>query len=129
MSKITHIESIRRRNASCAQKVEQLLGWSTDQYTEFLYEQGMQYIELHYPNDSVALSMAQHKEFWSWWKLHWLRRDRVFIGMTDLLFIGELEPYYKDLHDPKAIQFRIHSKALENTYEEMIENLLKTLLK
>lgn len=129
MSKLSHIESIRRRNASFEQKVEQLLGWTTEQYTEFLYEQGMEYLELHYPKDSVAISMAEYKEFWSWWRMHWIRRDKVFIEMTDLLFPHELEAYYKDLHDPKAMQFRIHSKALENTYEEMVDNLLKSLLK
>lgn len=137
--KTTHIEKVRVELATVKMQAQNVLGWDDLQYGQFQEEMGRKYLEhfgsvtstLREPqctapvDDPFLEEITRSKTFWSWWRLHWLERDREFIEISCLLRTGEMEPYYRDLHQPGSVAFRPHSKILEDTYTQMMHKLVK----
>lgn len=125
MNKLTHIEKIRRDNAALKMQVQNLLGWDDMQYSSFQMDMGMEYLRQVFGDAPMVDAIPSHREFWSWWRMHWGKRDREFLEVSDMLFNDELEAYYRDLHCPGTIVFFPHSGILEATYSEMMHGLIK----
>jgi DNA-binding LytR/AlgR family response regulator len=121
----THINRVRQITANVKMQVQNLLGWDDMQYAAFQEAQGYAYLNSLFANAPLADHIPEHKEYWSWWKLHWLRRDREFLDMAGLLFPGEYQTYYEELHTPDTLAFRPHAAILERTYTAMIHQLTK----
>lgn len=128
--KITNIERMRQEHATVRTQVLNLIGWDELQYGLFQEEMGKEFLRSWF-GDGVPLvdDLPNHKEFWSWWKLHWVKRDREFLEMSGLLFPHELQDYYRETHDPHGVQFYPHGSILEATYEAMIHRLIKAAVK
>ena len=129
IKRTSHIERIRRQHAQLKIQVQNLLGWNDSQYAAFQEEQGLHYLRRQFGGAALINEVPKHKEFWSWWRLHWVRRDSEFLDMSGMLFPHEYEQYYRDLHRPGSVQFRPHAAILENTYKKMIHNLVKQAVK
>ena len=123
--KLSHIEKIRRDNAALKAEVQNLLGWDDYKYASFQMDMGMEYLRQAFGDATLVDAIPSHKAFWSWWRMHWVKRDREFLEVSGLLFKGEMEEYYRDLHQPGSIVFFPHSGILEATYSEMMHGLIK----
>lgn len=130
MNKLSHIETVRKEQALIKMQVQNLLGWDDMQYASFQEEMGLVYLrKLFGEGTPMIQEVPSHKGFWSWWKMHWLKRDREFLDMAGLLFRDEVLPYYEDLHHPAGIAFTPHRAILEKTYHGMIHKLVKEVVK
>jgi len=123
---MTYIQKVRQGNAAIKMQVQNLLGWDDLQYATFQQEQGYAYLRAQFDIDTPLVDrIPEHKEYWSWWRLHWIKRDREFLDMSNMLFKSEMEEYYRQLHDPESMAFWPHAAILEETYTEMIHQLVK----
>jgi len=129
MKVITHIETIRMRNTSVVKEVKGLLKWSDLTFAGFQMKMGEEYVKHQFGDDELASQIPNYKEFWSWWKLHWVKRDLDFLDIANMLFENELEEHYRKMHDPYSILFKPHHHLLENTYCAMLHEITKNLLK
>lgn len=125
MTKISHIERIRRENAAVKTQVLNLLGWDELAFAEFQEAAGLEYLKIQFGSIQIAADLPSHKAFWSWWLMHWKRRDQEFLEMSGLLFRDELEDYYRELHNPNGVPFHPHSVIMEETYSAMMHHLVK----
>jgi hypothetical protein len=126
MNKVTHIEKVRRENAAVRTQVMNLLGWDEMRYAEYQEQMGRAYLrDMFGEGTPLVDDIPNHRAYWSWWKQHWGRRDREFMEMSGMLFPHEMEPYYLDLHSPEGMAFRPHAAVLDDTYREMVHNLVK----
>ena len=123
--KSTHINRMRTETALVKQRVQELLGWDDHQYGAFQEKMGLSYLDYHYGHAPLISRIPMHKEFWTWWRLHWLRRDREFVEMSSMVFSEEMEGYYRDQHDPAVIVHTPQGVILKNTYSTMIHELVK----
>lgn len=124
--KLSYIEKVRQENASIQMQVMNLLGWDELRYASYQEEMGRLYLRSMFGQGTPLVDdIPNHREFWSWWKLHWIRRDREFLEMSSMLFKHEQEHYYNDLHHPDGMHFTPHAILMEATYEKMIHKLIK----
>lgn len=142
------IDKIRSEMAIQKMEVSNLLGWTDMQYAEFQEEMGIEYIkteltpknppvsplgrgESHRNEEvpSLAMELVKFKEFWSWWRLQWMRRDEEFLEMSTSLFPTEYEEYYRELHQPDSMLFRPHTDVMRSTYNQMVHRLVKNTLR
>lgn len=121
-------------------EVSNLLGWTDMQYAEFQEEMGIEYIKTELTpktlpqaqgdtSPSLAMELVKFKEFWSWWRLQWMRRDEEFLEMSTSLFPTEYEEYYRELHQPDSMLFRPHTDVMRSTYNQMVHRLVKNTLR
>jgi len=127
--KTIHIQRIRQENASIKTQVLNLLGWDEMAFTEFQQNAGFEYLQEMFGDLELAADLPYHKAFWSWWLMHWTKRDREFLELSGLLFQNELESFYRDLHNPISIPFQPHGIIMEETYSSMMHKLVKEVTK
>lgn len=124
----THVQKTREQLSMVALQVQNILRWDALKYASYQEEQGIAYLnhefgELGWPKDLV-----NYKAFWSWWRMHWLRRDREFLDMQNYFrSTEEAQDYYQDLHHPSGINFRPHKAQMESTYKLQIHRLIKSI--
>ena len=134
------IDKIRSEMAIQKMEVSNLLGWTDMQYAEFQEEMGIEYIKTELTpktlpqaqgdtSPSLAMELVKFKEFWSWWRLQWMRRDEEFLEMSTSLFPTEYEEYYRELHQPDSMLFRPHTDVMRSTYNQMVHRLVKNTLR
>lgn len=124
--KSTQADIVRSKMAEKQMIVLNLLGWTDIQFARFQENAGIMYLkeEFDISNDLVQ-ELTKHKEFWSWWRLQWMRRDTEFIEMSSILFPQEYEDYYRSLHKPSSVVFRPHRDLIRHTYLQMVHDLVK----
>lgn len=89
-----------------------LLQWSEEQYSTYLYETGLAYLEAYFGKDQEAANkLSGRRQFWSWFKNHWTFRDQSFCE-TFLLdeetpLQAKLEIYY-GLHNAGILACEIY---------------------
>lgn len=126
----THVESLRHQLAATKQQVLKLLGWSILKYAQFMEAQGIAYLHHAFGTECPLIDrVPEHKEFWSWWKLHWMKREQEFLELSTMLFPSELESYYTELHQPQNIKHTPQAEILEASYEKMMHGLVKSVSK
>lgn len=127
--KQTHIETVRQRNAAVRMQVLNLLGWDDMRYAQFQEQMGLAWVEAKLTDTYIASEIVKHREFWSWWRMHWVRRDMEFVDMASYLFPSEIEEYYLSLHKVEEMMFFPHARVMNDTYEHMIHRLIKEAVK
>lgn len=112
-----HIDTVKNR-------VIKALQWNQQQYAQFQYEQGIEFLERYIPNDATGIDYLQRsKIFWQWWKNHWMIRDQRFLCVCGNNKPGELlERVYTRMHLAKYLVSDIYPPAvvLGNDYAKMI---------
>lgn len=107
------------------------LGWTEEQYWNFLFETGCRYLELYFPFADDREVMGRSKAFWGWWRLHWYMRDREWMSLLNADYMKfkcwkvawrytpEQARYeYRQLHDPQKLAdgLGIDGEVLEESY-------------
>lgn len=111
-------------------RVQKVLKWDDMQYAEFMYERGLEYLNLYIPDDPHGIEALQRSRiFWAWWKNHWAIREQAFLdnlGHCSDIFWME---YYKQTHCPHLLIDIIYPNAavLENSYAKMISEFNKSM--
>ena len=126
-SRTTTVQQLRMAINSTQLQVIKQLGWSEQQFAAFQWQQGQAYLHHEFGRQCPMLpSLMQMKEYWSWWRLHWVSRDQDFLDLSSLLFPHEKEAYYRELHQPDSVPFQPHKALLDNAYHHMIHSMVKT---
>jgi len=106
--------------------VRRLLGWTEQQYCDFQYESGLEYLQAYIPDDQHGIDMlSRSRIFWNWWKNHWAMRDEQFISVAEEYTKGN-EKLYRTMNSSKALTSKIYPNAavLEESYAVMIDNII-----
>lgn len=115
------------------QQVLQLIGWNEEQYTQFIYDCGLAYLQQVVSNESeeILSAIRRSEVFWNWWKLHWEMRDMNFIEICDVWDEGLTERfdlYLNNNHPPTLAQaIYLNGEVLQESYATMIHDLHKSV--
>lgn len=105
MSKITlHLPPIM--DADIQAEVQSLLKWPAEQYSDFIYQTGCEFLHQLFPGDADAIAQLETRvEFWNWFKNQWKIKDEVFISSEGIAKIGTilLRNMYYALHCPETM--------------------------
>lgn len=109
------------------QRIIKLLGWSEMQYSQFIYEIGLRYLELYIPSDRAGIdALSRSKIFWAWWRNQWAIRDGEFLADEDV----KNTLLYKWYHSPHRLTSEIFPNAvvLSDSYAVMIDHFNKSIV-
>jgi hypothetical protein len=93
------------------EKILQLLQWSIEDYSTFIYEAGLSYLKAYFDKDEEVIRLiSARKEFWNWFKFHWQTRDEVFVeSFTIKIYPLHYKVYmYESLHHPITLAHEIY---------------------
>lgn len=91
--------------------IMKLLDWDVSVYASFMYNCGLQYLEIYIGPDEEAINMLTPKQqYWNWWKNLFLIRDEAFLDQwqdteIDLVI---LRRHYRTAHSPAILACEIH---------------------
>lgn len=111
-------------------EVAALLNWDMQQYSQFIEDCGIAYLEKYIPNyPQVVKQITRSKIFWNWWKAAWEKRDQQFVETIDLATDSIIDPVeiYTELHDPRSLAEAVYlnGQVLQESYAEMIGQITK----
>jgi len=112
------------------QRILEAIGWSEQEYANFIYETGIAYLEHYIPNDAHGMNMLiRSRVFWNWWKNHWQQRDEQFVSVFDISGHAKaLERIYRSANDVYTLVNEIFPNAviLGDSYATMIGHFHKS---
>ena len=88
--KMTQVDRLNIYMRASMLQVIRLLGWTEEEYYEHQFEQGIAFLEAYLNNDSAIPNILEEKEYWSWWRLEWLGRERDILHALrhdDILYL------------------------------------------
>lgn len=95
--KTTLIQKQQQKATTLKQRVCELLQWSEEEYANFQYEMGLQYLQVYVPGDPQGAEQLTHsKIYWNWWKNAWSARDEQFVNDAKPHWVV-LEESYKSM--------------------------------
>lgn len=112
-------------------RITRLLGWTEMDYSQFIYETGLQYLESYIPTDRAGIdALSRSKIFWAWWRNHWAIRDENYLEVLENFSLDNWEILYRQLHDIDALINSIYPSAvvLHNSYAVMIDHFNKSVV-
>lgn len=78
--KLTHGVRMGIYMRVCMLQVMEVLGWSEERWCNYVFDCGMMYLAAHLDGDQAEVQrVAETKAFWSWWRMHWMTRDREWL--------------------------------------------------
>jgi hypothetical protein len=122
---MTQVDKLQQQAALLKMQVQNILNWDDMEYARFQEAMGLDYLERNYGGAPLLDEIPKHREYWSWWRLHWMQRDLEFVEVSTMIYPTEQEAYYRRLHNPEAMHYKPHGIILRNTYEHMMRNLVK----
>lgn len=126
MKKPTHTSRVRQQITSAQKQVQEALGWSLAQYATYQHDMGLRYLREVFDTDVPMIDhIPHHREYWSWWRVHWMRTDKEFLETLPLLHQGEREEYYRLLHSITGFDRQPTSDVMERSYMRMMHQLVK----
>ena len=127
--KNSYTQHIKKQMQATKQRVINLLRWDENQYAEYQYKIGKQYLQSYIPRDPEGIDMlVGSRIFWNWWKNQWLLRDMAFMDSEiEKVNHATIVSIYLSLHDADALIQCIYPSGavLEDGYAEMIGNVIK----
>jgi hypothetical protein len=143
-TKLTHIQNRNQQAESVRASVIELLQMTELEYGGMVYQKGMEYLQNWIPEMQVMGSpnsdpkemqsfwiskLSRTQIFWRWWRNHWLNRDECFLDSMapTNLDTKTMMRIYEELHNGKELANEIqpHGVILEQSYEEMIKEIIK----
>lgn len=77
---LTHIEAQKRKQLHLKLAVCAILNWTEEQYTWFLFRQGLRYMFIYFGNDAAGIAFQEKRKiFWNWWRGQWYIREEAFV--------------------------------------------------
>lgn len=109
MSNTTHIQKVHSEMHYVQQRILQLLNWNADEYNQFIYERGLQYLQFYLSNDKEGQRMLEGQRlFWNWWKNNWHARNKAYLSEeVQHVHIDIRIEMYMYLHDAKELSTEI----------------------
>ncbi|MCH5690004.1 hypothetical protein LWM68_40760 [Niabella sp. W65] len=84
----------------------ELLSWSADEYSEYMYNAGLAYLKTYMPaySDGIAEKFEKSRVYWNWYKALHTRIDATIIDDEGTNHFAKLNlatkrALYNDLHD------------------------------
>lgn len=114
-------------------QVQRLLRWNGGQYSQFMYECGLAYLDYYTNGESAEIvrQISASGIFWNWWRLNWQNRDAVYMeSMLVPISVTACRDIYIALHDPEALASELYpnGQVLGESYAMMIAELNETAL-
>lgn len=123
--------TLRQAQGNTRQQIIKLLGWTELEYSSFIYETGLQYLELYIPTDRAGIdALSRSKIFWAWWRNHWAIRDRNYLEIHQQFSPVNYELLYQQEHSAETLTTSIFPNAvvLEDSYSNMIHHFNKSVI-
>lgn len=97
-------------------EVMKLLNWNDEEFQAFVFETGMTYLEQYFLDDVDAVNKLKvKKEFWNWFKNHWIYRDQAFFEsffLDDDFPVYFKREMYQALHKPEILICEIYPSSV-----------------
>lgn len=127
---MSHIEARKQQALDGMQVIMRLLNWNEQQYCDYLYDCGVEYLRYLMPDDADGITnMERSGIFWKWWKNHWASRDAAFIEWFQCS--EDLEDLYYNANDARTLAAAIYPTGviMKESCREIINSLFnpKTL--
>jgi hypothetical protein len=105
---ISHISSVRYTDLTTSQYVQQVLGWTHQEYCNYQFEQYEDFAESDFYNHRPIIDKLRHSAvFRGFWNNEWALRNEIeflpFAKDSDLP-IWELKAMYKYIHSYEKLQ-------------------------
>lgn len=113
------------------EKIIRIMRWDEMQYSQFVYDTGLQYLELYIPTDRVGIdALSRSKIFWAWWRNHWSIRDADYLDIYKQFAPVNWELLYRQEHSPETLTTCIFPNAvvLSDSYATMIHDFNKSMI-
>jgi hypothetical protein len=125
----SYTQHIAEKTLSAKHQVMQLLKWTPQQYADYQYKMGCQYLQAYIPNCPQQIDeLVASRIFWNWWKNQWLFRDAAFIN-SDIVKISDATAIkiYLATNDGDVLAYEIYPSGvvLNICYAEMIADVQK----
>jgi hypothetical protein len=106
----TQKDALLQRNKA---RIIDLLKWSQDEYSVFIWNCGLRYLGLYLVKDEAAIrDLESRKVFWNWWINLWNARDEAFVeefdGLEDGYTDARLRAIYYRIHKPETLATELH---------------------
>lgn len=127
MAKQTKTTAQKSMATTAMHQVCSILQMSQQQYANYQYKAGCNYLQHYIPNDPQGIDMLiESKLFWNWFKLHWSKRDAEFIQAANGLSQAEAVALFDDIHNPSilAAGIRPNSVVLGESYARLIGQII-----
>jgi len=110
-------------------RIQRLTGFTVAELNQMQFDTAYEYLRETLRLDDWSISQLTGSSiFWNWWINHWNRRDECCLRA-----IGERNRYsntarqiYLRWHDPKTLEVYPNRVILEESYSEMIDELIKS---
>lgn len=121
----------RKERAGALQRaVCELLNWTEERYSQYVYDCGMEYLSEYLENDAYGISVLETSRiFWTWWKNHFANRDENFLLLNAKCPVRNLElrvQLYEHYNEAKMLAACIHpnSVVLNESYAMMVKEVI-----
>ena len=96
-----HIAAVARLQA----RICTLLAWDADQYSAFMYNNGLRYLHAYLPSDDEARDQLERsKLYWNWYKSLCYQHDMAYLRSgVELQDLAQRRITYNLLHCPYAL--------------------------
>lgn len=109
-------------------QIEQITGISPDDRSQIMYQAGLDYLGIQARGyEAVADEISRSRTFWSWWRMHWQKRDEAFINSMQESKISNhvaLQLYHA-LHNPVPLscELSLNGAVLQESYASLMGRL------
>lgn len=120
-----YTKHIKQQNPPVKEQVMALLNWTDQDYHDFQYRMGTNYLQYYIPRDPQGIDMLiESRIFWNWWRNHWMFRDAAFVQDAQVIVSNKetaLSIYFIT-HHPERLIGTIYPNAavLHDGYAKMI---------
>lgn len=84
--KITHVQHQKKVLESNQQLIRTVLGLSTNEYNEIIFDYGLMFLDMFYDRSSQAqaewiekMSKQPQYQFWKWWNSEWRMTEYILL--------------------------------------------------
>ncbi|AYD48231.1 hypothetical protein [Arachidicoccus soli] len=77
--KQTYIAQRKAEIAVIQAEICALLGWNEMRYGQFIYDNGLDFINRYYKLEELIQCVERSRAFWNWWKVIWWNADESML--------------------------------------------------
>lgn len=125
---VMDLQTAKLNTRQVREEVLDILGWSAEQYHDFVIDMAMEYVAdvLGFDDRWTVEGLMSTKGFWRWWRNQWAMIDeQVFLPAAFSQPDHELT--YKNVHSPWFLKAHPTMAVFEDSYDKMIVELNRTL--
>lgn len=116
-----YTNKIKADQQATTNQVMSLLNWNDQQYTQFQFEQGFEYLKFWIGEDVFGYKeLPLTASYWAWWRNHWHKRDLEFIAKAQPMSINERRKLYHHINNPETIEYTPQSAVMADAYAQMV---------